>query len=105
MRYGIRLCSFQCDTTKQFTCWNGECISIDEKCNQEFNCEDGSDEQECDLIKLDSEKYRKEFVPRKHSSKEKLKVKVGFDVFDIVEVNQIKVRLFMESIIPYKNYL
>ena len=94
--------TFQCDKSKQFTCWNGECISIDKKCNQEFNCEDGSDEQECDLIKLDSEKYRKEFVPRKHSSTEKLKVKVGFDVFDIVEVNQIKVRLFMDLILHLK---
>ena len=97
--------TFQCDTSKQFTCWNGKCISIDEKCNQEFNCEDGSDEQECDLIKLDSEKYRKEFVPRKPSSTEKLKIKVGFDVFDIVEVNQIKVRLSMKLIFPPKNHL
>ena len=37
--------------------------------------------------------YRKVFVPRDPSSDLKLEVKVGFDVIDIVEINEPKVSM------------
>ena len=40
----------------------------------------------CEFINLDNDRYKKEFVPRDPISDSKLKVKVGLDVLDIVEI-------------------
>lgn len=40
---------------------------------------------------MDEEKYRKVFVPKDPSVDAKLNVEVGFDVIDIVEINEPKV--------------
>ena len=42
-------------------------------------------------VDRDEEKYRKVFVPKDPSTEAKLNVEVGFDVIDIVEINEPKV--------------
>ena len=36
----------------EFTCADGQCISINSRCDQIINCRDESDEQECKLLVL-----------------------------------------------------
>ena len=86
----------QCNPMMQFTCWNGDCISLVNRCNARDDCTDGSDEHKCTLVTMDEEKYRKVFVPKNPSIDSKLNVVVGFDVIDIVEINEPKV-IYMEK--------
>ena len=46
----IRLDINACDDRKQFNCQDGSCIPIEKRCNSEFDCKDGDDESECNLI-------------------------------------------------------
>ena len=80
----------QCDPEQNFTCWNGDCISLDKRCDETKDCKDGSDENECTYIKVNTDQYRKEFKPQDQM---KLEVKVGFDVLDIVEISEPKERI------------
>ena len=46
----------------QFTCNTGACVSMRERCNGKLDCEDGSDETECDLV-IRNIGYNKLLVP------------------------------------------
>ena len=46
----------------EFTCNTGACISMRQRCNVKLDCEDGSDELECDLVILNIG-YNKLLVP------------------------------------------
>ena len=52
-----------CEET-QFVCDSGHCINLDKKCNVHRDCNDGSDEVNCDLIKWKlSNSYKAEVAP------------------------------------------
>ena len=63
---------------------------------------DGSDESDCRFINFHNGQYRKEFVPRNETSVSKLEIEVGFDVIDIVDINEPKV---IENTLLVKNNL
>ena len=46
----------------KFTCDSGQCIPLEERCNIELNCEDQTDENNCDGLKIGSN-YAKEKIP------------------------------------------
>ena len=46
----------------RFTCNDGQCIMLEERCNQIKNCEDGSDEKDCQLLIL-KDGYNKNVPP------------------------------------------
>ena len=41
-----------CEFGTEFTCKSGRCISIERRCNQVKDCKDGSDEDDCELIRI-----------------------------------------------------
>ncbi|XP_068232666.1 LOW QUALITY PROTEIN: uncharacterized protein [Palaemon carinicauda] len=45
-----------------FMCYSGECIKHQYRCNLRFECEDGSDEDDCDVVHLESG-YRSHLPP------------------------------------------
>ena len=46
----------------QFTCQDGSCVSMKERCDRKIQCGDGSDEKDCTLVRLDAG-YSKVVVP------------------------------------------
>ena len=46
----------------QFTCNNGDCVKMKERCDQMLNCKDGSDEKKCQTVVLE-DSYRKVAPP------------------------------------------
>ena len=46
----------------EFTCDDGQCISITNRCDQIINCRDKTDEKECRLLVLDKG-YNKDISP------------------------------------------
>ena len=51
--YTIEMKLTGCNKT-QFTCNDGSCIKMEERCNQVPNCEDKSDEINCKILVLES---------------------------------------------------
>jgi len=43
----------QC-TVEEFGCNDGGCLSLENRCDEVRNCEDGSDEEACKLIRCQS---------------------------------------------------
>ena len=46
----------------QFTCDDGQCVSIDDRCNQISNCRDESDEDNCKMLVI-KDNYNKKIAP------------------------------------------
>ena len=89
----------------QFTCDDGQCIDIEERCDQSIDCEDSSDENNCKLLDMEIN-YNKGTPPFILDKKSKAitiaKVNISLtitDVLDIVEVKheiELKFHLLME---------
>ena len=85
---------FQCDAKHSFTCWSGQCIPLYKRCNELLDCEDESDEYECNQVKIDASRYRGN-IPPKNSSKKSLSfIEVSFEVKHIVEVDVPEVSIY-----------
>ena len=85
----------QCDPEQHYTCWDGKCISIEERCDKVVNCDDESDEKFCQQIKIDNGRYRKAYAPENPSGDRKLDIHVWFDVNDVIEINEPEVSNIM----------
>ena len=75
----------------QFTCKDGQCIKMEERCNQVPDCRDESDEEGCQLIVL-KDGYNKNIPPiTKNKSDESLlpaNVKVTITLMKVVEIEE-----------------
>ena len=77
----------------QFTCTDGECVMMEERCDQVFDCQDESDEIECTLVVL-KESYRKTVPPvglvKKHKDRKLIpaSVRVSLTFRDISAIKE-----------------
>ena len=69
-----------------FTCDDGQCVSMDERCNQVANCRDESDEDNCQILVLKKD-YNKN-VPPINSSHPYVNVSVSIDLLSLVDINE-----------------
>ena len=76
---------------------------MDNRCNHFDDCQDKSDEYMCRYIQLDKSRYRNRDIPFP-SWHEKLKVEIGFDLQDIVDVNEPHVSLHTQIITACLKY-
>ena len=65
----------------KFTCSNGDCVNMDQRCDQVQDCSDDSDEVNCETLVL-KEGYRQSAPPVPVS------VKISFDVLDIAAIRE-----------------
>ena len=79
----------------EFTCHDGECIKMEERCDQIIHCRDQSDENDCSLLVL-KKGYNKKVAPfiydktRKEVKPVKVDVSTSIqNIIDISEVNNI----------------
>ena len=71
----------------QFTCWDGQCVHMAERCDQIAQCRDRSDEKGCQIISID-ENYNKNIPPFDEKSKAKVNVSMVFlSINDISEIS------------------
>ena len=89
-----------CNPEGEFTCNDGQCIKMEERCDQVPDCKDKSDERECQLIKPEYG-YNKYIPPignltddgswktRKDGSPIPAKVNISITLMKIVEIEEV----------------
>ena len=88
-----------------FTCSDGECVSMNERCNQISNCKDKSDEEHCKMLIME-DNYNKKISPFGFDAATEdiipVNVQMSMAVMDILDINEVdlnfvlKFRLLME---------
>ena len=79
----------------EFTCWNGDCIPLEQRCDQVFDCDDQSDEKDCQIVLL-SDSYKRSVPPltrlKTGGSKNfsPVKVRVNLTVMDVLAIREMK---------------
>ena len=69
----------QCNAN-EFTCNNGLCIDLEQRCDNIFDCSDRSDELNCELLIID-EDYEKIFPPISRTGKTEVELSMKIKLF------------------------
>ena len=79
-------------TNGQFTCADGACISIEERCDQTSNCKDKSDERGCKLIVFEG--YNKNIAPFKVNPETKeisaVVVNISATIVNVLKIDEVQ---------------
>ena len=75
-----------CSSTGQFTCDDGQCVRMEQRCNQLPDCRDHSDEKNCRVLVL-GDGYNKN-VPPVSVQKEMVNVNVSLDILKVVDIDE-----------------
>ena len=90
--YTLQLKLTGCKNT-QFTCDNGQCVKMEERCNQIPNCEDESDERDCKVLVL-KKGYNQRVPPvgaitnGKVTTLKQVEVNVSLTLFKVVAIEE-----------------
>ena len=80
-----------CKTEGEFTCDDGQCVTMEQRCDQVPDCSDESDERRCKML-LKKEGYNKEVPPFTMNSKNNLIIPVhlniSIDLLKIVDIEE-----------------
>ena len=71
----------------QFSCDNGECLDIINRCDGVAQCSDLSDEKTCRLVNIDPKKYLKGKTPPSDTAN--LQVEVSGQVWTILNIQEV----------------
>ena len=80
--------SLKCQAVKQdghFTYSDGQCVTLELRCNQLPDCRDKSDEGNCDIWVL--EKGFNKRVPPIHDAHKNLNISVSIELLKLVDIN------------------
>ncbi|KAL7648871.1 UNVERIFIED_CONTAM: hypothetical protein RMT77_000791 [Armadillidium vulgare] len=70
----------------QFTCNDGTCVSLKERCDFESDCSDNSDEIDCQSL-IKPPEYSNIAPPPRLNKKNKTSIKFYFDIFAVKKIN------------------
>ena len=80
-----------CNET-EFTCHDGQCVKMEERCDQIKHCRDKSDEEDCTLLVLESG-YKKKVAPFIYDKIKKkvdpVKVDVSTSIQNVIDISEV----------------
>ena len=85
----LQLLLSNCDED-QFTCNDGTCIALQSRCDKKQDCRDLSDEKECQIVALDTERYLKDDSPPPLTPGRKLEVTLSVDIKNILNLREVQ---------------
>ena len=72
----------------EYTCNDGQCVSMDDRCNQLPNCRDESDERNCNVLVL-KDGYNKNVPPIPVNVHDKVNISVSIDLLKLVDIDEV----------------
>ena len=100
--YTIMMLMTACNAT-EFTCTDGSCVRMANRCDGKVECADGTDETGCTIVVPDVG-YNKLLVPPPRKEEEKLQVKLLVNIINILEINEVEESLTIRSLITRQWY-
>ena len=79
-------------TDEQFTCFDGNCVSMDHRCDRIVDCPDSSDEKGCRITKIDKTTYIQEYPPITADDERnpiKMPVNILVDILKIIDIDEV----------------
>ena len=79
-------------TDEEFTCFDGNCVSMDHRCDRIVDCPDNSDEKGCRILKIDKTTYIQEYPPitaDEERSPIKIPINISVDVLNILDIDEV----------------
>ena len=92
----------------EFTCSDGQCIKMDERCDQIIHCKDNSDEKNCVLLLFkEEESYNKKVAPftiNDDKTKNPVKVNVSTNLMNVLAISEFSHTIDLKIRITLKWY-
>ena len=79
-------------TDTQFTCYDGNCVSMDHRCDRIVDCPDSSDEKGCRITKIDKSTYIQEYPPITADNERhpiKIPIDISVDILKILDIDEV----------------
>ena len=91
MPYTTNLKLSGCKET-EFTCHDGQCVKMEERCDQIKHCRDKSDENDCSLLVLEKG-YNKKVAPfifnKTKNEVDPVKIDVSTSILNVIEISEV----------------
>ena len=72
---------------EEFTCFDGSCVSLDERCEGKTDCQDRSDEEDCKTL-VTFNGYNKLFAPPPLQNQSKLLIDISINIDKIIDIHE-----------------
>ena len=94
-----------CNFSREYTCDSGDCVDMEKRCDTIYDCEDASDEEDCDHVWL-SGSYKKEYAPMRMKGNDQLlhiNTNINLEKIDFIDTLKMKIGVTFQVEMMWKD--